>query len=146
MLGRCPFTRFTLCTIGQGRECGRCLHDDITDPEIYDRGTLGVPQAKGLLNHVDLSHRGNRHAEVELRSLRMGLHQLLAMCRSLAEQIAYETTKATGAKSAPSLSEMKVATDAALAQLTLVSGKVDKRVQELSAQPESMGRYTHLGV
>ena len=73
----------------------------------------------------------------------MGLHQLLAMCRSLAEQIAYEATKATGEKSAPSLAEIKAANDAVLAQLTLVSGKVDERVQELSTQPET---YTHLGV
>jgi hypothetical protein len=132
------------------------LHDDVTNPEIYDvrefdgfDGIRPVPQAIGLLLQVDLSHQGNRHAEVELRSLRMGFHQLLAMCRNLAEQIAYEATKATGEKSAPSLAEMKAANDAVLAQLTAFSKKVDQRVQELSAQPEHaviMGRYTHLGV
>lgn len=70
----------------------------------------------------------------------MGLHQVLAMCRSLAEQIAYVATKATGEKSAQSLAEMKAANDAVLAQLTR---KVDQRVQELTAQPE---RHHHLGV
>ena len=124
------------------------LHDRVTNPapDIYYRGAMQTPQAIGLLHQVDLSHSGNRHAEVQLRSIRIGLHQLLAMCRNLAEQIAYEATKATGEKSVLSLAEMKEANDAVLTQLTAFSIKVDQRVQELSAQPESMGRYTHLGV
>jgi hypothetical protein len=117
------------------------LHDTITRPDLDG---WGLPL--GLLNQADLRHKGNRHVEVQLRSLRMGLHQVLTMCRSLAEQIAYEATKATGENSAQSLAEMKAANNAVLAQLTFVSGKVDQRVQELTAQPERHDCFTQFGV
>ena len=95
-----------------------------------------ISNHSGLLNQVDLSHKGNRHAERDLRQLRLGLNQSLALCRNLTEQIAYEATKATGGRSPHLLAEMKALNDAVLAQLTFISERVNRRVQELSATPQ----------
>ena len=95
-----------------------------------------ISNHSGLLNQADLSHQGNRHAERDLRQLRLGLTQSLAMCRNLTEQIAYEATKATRERSPHLLAEMRALSDAVLAQLTLISERVNRRVQELSTMPQ----------
>ena len=95
-----------------------------------------ISNHSGLLNQADLSHQGNRHAERDLRQLRLGLNQSLAMCRHLTEQIAYEATRATGERSPHLLAEMKALNDAVLARLTFISESVNRRVQQLSAMPQ----------
>jgi hypothetical protein len=94
------------------------LHDKIAHPS-------------GLLNQV--ARHGhepdNRHAEVQLRQLLRGVHQLLAMHSSftafVAEDLPTESTQL--------LADINAASDVVLAQLTMISGKVNQRIQELSA-------------
>ena len=95
------------------------LHDKIAHPS-------------GLLNQV--ARHGhepldNRHAEVQLRQLLRGVHQLLAMHSSftafVAEDLLTESTQL--------LADINAASDVVLAQLTMISGKVNQRIQELSA-------------
>ena len=50
---------------------------------------------KAVLLHCRASNE-NRHAEVELRKLRMGLHQPLAIRRSLASLVEEEAAKVPG--------------------------------------------------
>jgi hypothetical protein len=90
------------------------LHDYIASPD-------------GLLLEDDLSHSGNRHAEVHLRQLGMGLRQSMAMCCNLAEQMGTDLYQASCEANG-----MRAANGAVLAQLTLITGKVEGRVEELS--------------
>jgi hypothetical protein len=93
--------------------------------EMHD----GFSNPHGLLLEDDLSHSGNRHAEVQLRQLGMGLQQSVSMCRNLAEQLEtdlYQRYKAVAG--------LRAANDAVLEQLTLVSGRVEGRINELMSR------------
>jgi hypothetical protein len=59
------------------------LHDNIARPD-------------GLLLEDDLRHSGNRHAEVQLRQLGMGLRQSMATCSNLAKQMGMRSSGAAG--------------------------------------------------
>ena len=93
------------------------LHDKIAHPS-------------GLLNQV--ARHGhepldNRHAEVQLRQLLRGVHQLLAMHSSFTAFVAEDLHTRTQL-----LADINAASDVVLAQLTMISGKVNQRIQQLS--------------
>jgi hypothetical protein len=92
------------------------LHDKIAHPS-------------GLLNQV--ARHGhepwNRHAEVQLRQLLRGVHQLLAMHSSFTAFVAEDLPTGTQL-----LADINPVSDVVLAQLTMISGKVNQRIQELS--------------
>jgi hypothetical protein len=71
------------------------------------------------------AYSGNRHAEEQLRQLGMGLRKSMAKCRNLAEQMGTDLYQRCEVG-------MRATNDAVLAQLTLVTGRVEGRVEELS--------------
>ena len=73
-----------------------------------------------------------RRTEVELRELRMGLHQALEMCRSLTTLVAEEAQKVPGEHMR--LAEVLAANRLVLGQLTQVATAVNQRVQQLSQE------------
>ncbi len=79
-----------------------------------------------------MNHRCNRRTEVELRELRMGLHQALEMCRSLTTLVAEEAQKVPGEHMR--LAEVLAANQFVLGQLTQVATAVNQRVQQLSQE------------
>lgn len=98
------------------------LHDKIAHPS-------------GLLNHV--ARHGHeplddRHAEVKLRQLLRGVHQLLAMHSSFTAFVAEDLGPSTFHKHVQLLADINAASDVVLAQLTMILGKVNQRIQELS--------------
>lgn len=99
----------------------QALHDRITGPA-------------GLLSQQAIHgpHPANRHAEVQLRQLRMGLHQALAMCRQLTALVAEEASKIPGHHR--HLADAITGNQLVLAQLTSIAGLVNQRVAELSAE------------
>ena len=64
---------------------------------------------------------------MQLRQLGMGLRQSMVMCSNLAEQMGTDLYQATC-----EYLGMRAANGAVLAQQTLITGKVEGRVEELS--------------
>ena len=102
----------------------------------------------GLLNQTAVHWDGkfdgegnrNRHAEVQLRALRMGLHQALEMCRSLTTLVAEEAQKVPGEHRR--LAEVLAANQLVLGQLTQVATAVNQRVQQLSQDQDQDPTHT----
>ncbi len=88
--------------------------------------------SKSVGEFLSWRHRGNRHAERDLRQLRAGLQMLQTMSRNLKAQIEYEVTRAEGERSRVSLAEMNTANDAVLARMTAICEQVNQRIHELS--------------
>lgn len=103
----------------------QALHVRITSPT----GLLNQTAKHGEHNCVEPA---NRHAEVQLRGLRMGLHQALQMCRSLTTLVAEEAQKVPGEHRR--LTEVLAANQLVLGRLTLVATAVNQRVQQLSQE------------
>jgi len=98
------------------------LHDKIAHPS-------------GLLNQV--ARHGhepgdNRHAEVQLRQLLRGMHQMLAMHSSFTAFVAEDLGTSTWHKDVQLLADINTASDVVLSQLTMISDKVNQRIQQLS--------------
>jgi hypothetical protein len=108
------------------------LHRTISSADPIEQGGLIDVPLPGLLMQRDLSHRGNRHAERDLRQLRAGLQMLQTMSRNLKAQIEYEVARAEGERSRVSLAEMNTANDAVLARMTAIWEQVNQRIHELS--------------
>jgi hypothetical protein len=97
------------------------LHDKIAHPS-------------GLLNQV--ARHGhepgdNRHAEVQLRQLLRGVHQLLAMHSRFTAFVAEDLGPSTWHKHVQLLADINTASDVVLSQLTMISDKVNQRIQKL---------------
>ncbi len=107
-----------------------------------------ITSPAGLLNQTAVHWDGkfdgegnrNRHAEVELRALRMGLHQALEMCRSLTTLVAEEAQKVPGEHRR--LAEVLAANQLVLGQLTQVATAVNQRVQQLSQDQDQDPTHT----
>jgi hypothetical protein len=99
-----------------------------------------ITSPAGLLNQTAVHGEqycagpANRHAEVQLRALRMGLHHALEMCRSLTTLVAEEAQKVPGEHRR--LAEVLAANQLVLGQLTQVATAVNQRVQQLSQDQE----------
>lgn len=109
------------------------LHRSISSADPIEPGN---PEPRGLLNQRDLSHKGNRHAERDLRQLRAGLQMLQTMSRNVKAQIEYEVARTEGERSRVSLAEMNTANDAVLARMTAVWEQINQRIHELSIQED----------
>ena len=94
----------------------------------------GIAHPSGLLNQV--ARHGhepgdNRHAEVELRQLLRGVHQLLAMHSSFTAFVAEDLGPSASRQRVQLLADINTASDVVLAQLTMISDKVNQRIQQL---------------
>jgi len=95
----------------------------------------GIAHPSGLLNQVAThGHEpgDNRHAEVQLRQLLRGVHQMLAMHSSFTAFVAEDLGPSTSHQRVQPLSDINTASDVVLSQLTMISDKVNQRIQQLS--------------